>query len=129
MPIAAAPEMLATKIVKPVVDVLSPKSAAPAAETSYQVLEEPYGAGRKVKVICVGAGASGLNLQRELDTKFGSTSAKVRFLCMRRRDPPRTERLTVRFARLSSPRSSSSSTTRTPLCVPPHLRPPAVALA
>lgn len=52
------------------------KSAIDAA-AGYSVLEEPYGAGRPVKIICVGAGASGLNLQRELDLKFGDSS-KVR---------------------------------------------------
>ncbi|KAK4699145.1 hypothetical protein P7C70_g7120, partial [Phenoliferia sp. Uapishka_3] len=43
----------------------------PSTREPYKVLDEPYGAGRPIKVITIGAGASGLNLQHEIDEKFG----------------------------------------------------------
>lgn len=75
MPIATFPEKITAKVLKPVVEAI--KESVPASKPAYQVLEEPFGHGRKIKVICVGAGASGLNLQHELDAKFGINSANV----------------------------------------------------
>lgn len=39
-----------------------------AAKPEYQVLEKPSRSGRKLRIICLGAGASALNLAHEVDT-------------------------------------------------------------
>lgn len=39
-----------------------------AAKPEYGVLEKPSRSGRKLRIICLGAGASALNLAHEIDT-------------------------------------------------------------
>lgn len=39
-----------------------------AAKPEYGVLEKPSRSGRKLRIICLGAGASALNLAHEVDT-------------------------------------------------------------
>lgn len=40
---------------------------APAARPEYQILEKPSRSGRRLRIICLGGGASALNLAHEVD--------------------------------------------------------------
>lgn len=48
----------------------TPFTGSDKVPQGYLVFEEAQGAGRKLKVITIGAGASGLNLQHELDSSI-----------------------------------------------------------
>lgn len=53
----------------------SPSSSPPQTD-GYHVWEAPYGTGRTVRVLCIGAGASGLNLAHQLVQDFGAVPGR-----------------------------------------------------
>lgn len=48
--------------------VAKTSTPAPVSSNKYQVLEQPSGTGRKLRVIVIGAGASALNFAHDIDT-------------------------------------------------------------
>ena len=56
----------------PVATSTRTSSGSQHASSEYKVWEAPFGTGRTVRVLCIGAGASGLNLAHQLVQDYGA---------------------------------------------------------